>query len=225
MGWRRYVHAGGERSIRGRRTPFASARTGAFHLGPTYGFERKSRRGSRCRLDALKNLYEVHGRQPLFDNFGGQTTRVVGIDRAPLVDELRAMAPSERFERLARPVQSLVADVLRLDADQTVEREVGFFDMGVDSLMAVQIKDRIQQLVGRELTPSLCFDYPTIVALIEHLLRQLFPESETDESDLRILTDVRPVSQPPVDECRVEDMLDEQIAALIDEEMKALNLE
>lgn len=173
----------------------------------------------------LKNLYEVHGRQPLFDNFGGQTTPVVGIAHAPLVNELRAMAPSERFERLARPVQSLVADVLRLDGDQVVEREVGFFDMGVDSLMAVQIHDRIQRLVGRELPPSLCFDYPTIVAMVEHLLQQLFPESETDESDSRILTDVRPVPRPPIDECRVEELLDEQIAALIDEEMKALNLE
>jgi acyl carrier protein len=173
----------------------------------------------------LKNLYEVHGRQPLFDNFGGQTTPVVGIAHAPLVDELRAIAPSERFERLARPVQSLVADVLRLDGDQVVEREVGFFDMGVDSLMAVQIHDRIQQLVGRELPPSLCFNYPTIAALVEHLLQQLFPESETDESDSRILTDVRPVPRSPIDECRVEELLDEQIAALIDEEMKALNLE
>ena len=173
----------------------------------------------------LKNLYEVHGRQPLFDNFGGQTTPVVGIDHAPLVNDLRAMTPSERFKRLARPVQSLVADVLRLDGDQVVEREVGFFDMGVDSLMAVQIHDRIQQLVGRELPTSLCFDYPTITAMVEHLLQQLFPESETDESDSRILTGVRPVPRSPIDEYRVEELLDEQIAALIDEEMKALNLE
>jgi acyl transferase domain-containing protein/SAM-dependent methyltransferase len=173
----------------------------------------------------LKNLYEVHGRQPLFDNFGGQTTPVAGIGQAALVEDLRAMAPSERFERLARPVQSLVADVLRLDAGQVVEREVGFFDMGVDSLMATQIKDRIQQLVGREFPPSLCFDYPTIIALVEHLLRQLFPESETGESDSPILKDVRPVGRSRIDECRVEDLLDEQIAALIDEEMKALNLE
>jgi acyl carrier protein len=173
----------------------------------------------------LKNLYEVHGRQPLFDNFGGQKTPVVGINQSPLVDDLRAMAPSERFERLARPVQSLVADVLRLDGNHVVEREVGFFDMGVDSLMAVQINERIQQLVGREFPPSLCFDYPTIIALVEHLLQQLFPESETDESDSRILTDVRPVPRSLIDECRVEDLPDEQIAALIDEEMKALNLE
>jgi len=185
---------------------------------------------SRCAVvdvdwTRLKNLYEVHGRQPLFDNVGGQTTPVVGTDRATLVDDLRVMAPSERFERLARPVQSLVADVLHLDGGHVVEPEVGFFDMGVDSLMAVQIKDRIQRLVGREFPSSLCFDYPTIKALVEHLLQQLFPESETDESDARRLTDIRPVTRTPVDVCRVEDLRDEQIAALIDEEMKALNLE
>ncbi|HEY9405351.1 MAG TPA: SDR family NAD(P)-dependent oxidoreductase [Pyrinomonadaceae bacterium] len=173
----------------------------------------------------LKNLYEVHGRRPLFDNFGGQTTPVAGTGQSPLVNDLRAMARSERFERLARQVQSLVSDVLRLDGDQVVEREVGFFDLGVDSLMAVQIKDRIQQLVGREFPSSLCFDYPTVAALVEHLLQQLFPESETDETDSHTLTNIRPAPQALLDECRVEDLLDEQIAALIDEEMKALNLE
>ncbi len=173
----------------------------------------------------LKNLYEVHGRQPLFDNFGGQTAQVVGADRATLVADLRATAPSERFERLARPVQSLVADVLGLDGDHVVERERGFFDMGVDSLMAVQIMDRIQRLIGRQFPPSLCFDYPTISALVEYLLLQLFPESETDESGSPTLTDVRTVPETLIGEFRIEDLPDEQIAALIDEEMKALNLE
>jgi acyl transferase domain-containing protein len=173
----------------------------------------------------LKNLYEVHGRQPLFENFGGQTAQAAGSEQATMVTELRAMAPSERFERLARRVQSLVADVLRLDADHPVERELGFFDMGVDSLMAVQIRLRIQQLLGREFPASLCFDYPTVVALVEHLLRQLFPENETDESDSQTPADIRPAPASPIDECRVEDLLDEEIAALIDEEMKALNLE
>jgi acyl transferase domain-containing protein len=173
----------------------------------------------------LKDLYEVHGRQPLFDNVGSQTAQVVGIEQATLVAELRAMEPGERFERLARPVQSLVADVLRIDGDQTLERELGFFDMGVDSLMAVQIKDRIQQLLGREFSASLCFDYPTIVALVEHLLEQLFPECETDDSGPRARTDTRPVPRPLIDEVQIQDLFDEQIAALIDEEMKALNLE
>lgn len=173
----------------------------------------------------LKSLYEVHGRQPLFENFGGGTAQVAGIEQATLAAELRAAAPSERYERLARRVQSLVADVLRLDAGHVVERELGFFDMGVDSLMAVQIVDGLRQLLGREFPPSLCFDYPTVKALAEQLLRQLFPESEADESDSHTPTDVRPAAEPLVDGRRVEDLLDEQIVALIDEEMKALNLE
>jgi acyl transferase domain-containing protein/acyl carrier protein/SAM-dependent methyltransferase len=173
----------------------------------------------------LKSLYEVHGRQPLFDNFGGQTARAVGSEQAALVAELRATAPSERFERLACQVQTLVADVLRLDGDRVVEREQGFFDMGVDSLMAVQIMDRIQRLLGREFPPSLCFDYPTVAALAEHLLSQLFPESETGAGDSHTPTDVRPVPKSPIDERRVEDLPDEQIAALLDGEMKALNLD
>jgi acyl transferase domain-containing protein len=106
----------------------------------------------------LKDLYQVHGRQPLFDNVGGPTGTGVSVEQTALVAELRVIAPGERFERLARAVEATIADVLRLDANHTVDRQLGFFDMGVDSLMAIQIKDRVQQLLGRELPASLCFD-------------------------------------------------------------------
>jgi acyl carrier protein len=173
----------------------------------------------------LKDLYQVHGRQPLFDQMGGQDADAVTIEQATLVAELRTIAPGERFERLARPLESLIADVLRLDGDHTVDRELGFFDMGVDSLMAIQIKDRIQQLVGRELPASVCFDYPTVVALVDHLLAELFAERDTDGSGPRAPRDIRAVPRPVIDEGEIQDLSDEQIAALIDGEMKALNLE
>ena len=87
--------------------------------------------------------------------------------------------------------------------------------------MAIQIKDRVQQLLGREFSASLCFDYPTIATLVEHLLEQLFPERETDGSGPRALPDIRVVPRPMIDEGQVQNLSDEQIAALIDVEMKA----
>nr|AEH26539.1 polyketide synthase [uncultured Acidobacteria bacterium C5] len=170
----------------------------------------------------LKDLYQVHGRQPLFEIMGGQDAAAVSLEQATLVAELEGSAPGERFERLARPVESVIADVLRLDGDHTVDRELGFFDMGIDSLMAIQIKDRMQQLLGRELPASLCFDYPTVLALVGHLLQELFPSREHDGPLPR---DVRAVPRPAIDDTRIEDLSDEQIAALIDGEMKALHLE
>ncbi|HWI18785.1 MAG TPA: SDR family NAD(P)-dependent oxidoreductase, partial [Vicinamibacterales bacterium] len=164
----------------------------------------------------LKDLYQVHSRQPLFALVGEQDARAVSSAASALVAELQVMAPEDRMERLSVPIEAAVADVLRLSGGETVERDRGFFDMGVDSLMSVQIKDRIQQLLGREYPASLCFDYPTVSSLVVHLLEDLFPTAAAAPAT---------PARPAVDERAIQELSDEQVAALIDEEMKALNLE
>jgi myxalamid-type polyketide synthase MxaE and MxaD len=169
----------------------------------------------------LKDLYQAHGRQPLFDRVGPQEVLAVTGAPAPLVDELAALTAAARFDALARPVEAAIADVLRLDSDRIIERELGFFDMGVDSLMSIQIKDRIQQLLGREFPASLCFDYPTVTTLVAHLLRELFPDRAVEAAPVRAAAATPAV----IDESVIQQKSDEQVAALIEEEMKALNLE
>jgi acyl transferase domain-containing protein/acyl carrier protein/SAM-dependent methyltransferase len=169
----------------------------------------------------LKDLYQAHGRQPLFDRVGPQEVLAVTGAPSPLVDELAALTAAARFDALARPVEAAIADVLRLDSDRIIERELGFFDMGVDSLMSIQIKDRIQQLLGREFPASLCFDYPTVTTLVAHLLRELFPDRAVEAAPVRAAA----ATPAAIDESVIQQMSDEQVAALIEEEMKALNLE
>jgi NAD(P)-dependent dehydrogenase (short-subunit alcohol dehydrogenase family)/acyl carrier protein len=169
----------------------------------------------------LKDLYQAHGRQPLFDRVGDDTTTLTNT-HAPLVAELQATDAAHRFERLARPLESAIADVLGLDGDHALDRELGFFDMGVDSLMSIQIKDRIRQLVGRDFPASLCFDYPTVTTLVHHLLHELFP------ADAPPVPDRRSRHQHPtagaVEETAVAQLTDDEIAVLIESEMKALDL-
>lgn len=169
----------------------------------------------------LKDLYQVHSRQPLFDLVGAQDALTVSSAASALVAELQVMPPADRIERLAVPIEAAVADVLRLSGSETVERDRGFFDMGVDSLMSVQIKDRVQQLLGREYPASLCFDYPTVSSLVAHLLDDLFGVRESAPSPGQGAS----ARRTAVDESAIKELTDEQVAALIDEEMKALNLE
>jgi NADP-dependent 3-hydroxy acid dehydrogenase YdfG/acyl carrier protein len=173
----------------------------------------------------LKDLYQVHSRQPLLDLVGAQDSMAVSSAAAALIAELRAMSPADRIERLSVPIEAAIADVLRLSGNEVVERDRGFFDLGVDSLMSVQIKDRVQQLLGREYPASLCFDYPTVLSLVAHLLDDLFGSHEGGPSQGRKQGQGQPPTRQAIDESTIKELTDEQVAALIDEEMKALNLE
>ena len=48
------------------------------------------------------------------------------------------------------------------------------FDLGIDSLTAVELKNRLQSGLDILLGATLVFDYPTVEALVDHLLEELF---------------------------------------------------
>ena len=59
-----------------------------------------------------------------------------------------------------------------------------FLDLGTDSLMAVELRNRLfGQFGGKfDISPTAVFDYPTLGELAAHLVSQL-PDSETPPAD------------------------------------------
>ena len=62
-----------------------------------------------------------------------------------------------------------MAEVTRIDAAE-IREEAGFFDLGMDSLMAVELRRRLEQAVGKELPATLAMDYPRLVDVADYLL-------------------------------------------------------
>jgi len=92
-----------------------------------------------------------------------------------LLRQIESARPSERARVLLAGIQSEVAHVLGADGVEGIDPQQGFFDMGLDSLMAVELKTRLSSALKRNLPASLMFQYPNIEALAEHLLRDLAP--------------------------------------------------
>ncbi len=90
-----------------------------------------------------------------------------------LLSRLRNAPPAEREDVLAAFLQQEVQAVLRLNA--TPAPTVEFSDLGMDSLMAVELRNRINRGFAGEYVASntVVFDYPSITGLARHLAGEL----------------------------------------------------
>jgi len=93
--------------------------------------------------------------------------------RVSFVDQLKQAPPEEQLKLLARRVTEEVNKVLALDASHTPNPKQGFTDIGLDSLMAVELSNRLQKELGRSLPSTLTFEYPTIEALTNYLATEV----------------------------------------------------
>jgi acyl transferase domain-containing protein/acyl carrier protein len=83
-------------------------------------------------------------------------------------------APEDKkFGMVVELVRDSVAAVLTLDADSLPDDNQGFFQMGMDSLMSVELRDRLQAAVGRALPTTLAFEHPTVSAVSRFLAEEV----------------------------------------------------
>ena len=90
-----------------------------------------------------------------------------------LLTRLRQAPSAEHEPLLASFLREQLQAVLRLPAPPAAK--VGFFDLGMDSLMAVEFRNRLNRALSGEYTApnTVVFDYPNIEALGGHLAREL----------------------------------------------------
>ncbi|HVC19686.1 MAG TPA: MupA/Atu3671 family FMN-dependent luciferase-like monooxygenase [Vicinamibacterales bacterium] len=119
----------------------------------------------------FKDLFESRGRRPLLERVdareaaaGDRTSASTELARA-----LAAVGGEERRRQLVAHLQQQVAAVLALPGGRLPDPRGGFFEMGMDSLMALELKKRLQADFGVELRATAVFNYPTVQALADFL--------------------------------------------------------
>ncbi len=60
--------------------------------------------------------------------------------------------------------------VLALDEAEPLDRRQGLRELGMDSLMAVKLRNALQRSIGHPLRSTLAFDFPTVEAIARHVL-------------------------------------------------------
>ena len=80
----------------------------------------------------------------------------------------------------------LARELLLAEADFDLDRP--FAEYGLNSVMAMSVRRDTELFVGIELSATMLFNYPTIVALAEHLAKKVCPQPESD-SEIDVLDD------------------------------------
>jgi acyl carrier protein len=102
-----------------------------------------------------------------------ETTKGPAATHAGIRSELERAAPAERQRLLLGFVRERTASVLALDRTEEVDIRKPLSELGLDSLMAVELRNLLGSGLGltKTLPATLVFDHPSIVELSEYLGR------------------------------------------------------
>jgi myxalamid-type polyketide synthase MxaB len=103
----------------------------------------------------------------------GEVPEPDGGAKPPAFTKWGGISDGDALRQLETHTQSMVAEVLGLRPPQVPDRQQGFFDMGMDSLMAIELKNRLESALGMPLPSTLAFEYPTVHDLSAFLIREI----------------------------------------------------
>ncbi len=95
-----------------------------------------------------------------------------GAAPATLARGLAGRPADERRALLLDLVRTQIAAALGLDGPRSVDARSSLKDLGLDSLTAVELRNRLGKATGLRLPATLVFDYPSATALADHLLQE-----------------------------------------------------
>lgn len=124
---------------------------------------------------------------PAEDESIHRSNRERGMSSSPTGIESRADFPAIRQELneadadekemlLVNYIRDMVIKVTRINPENAPDRRQRLMDFGVDSLMAVELRNRLSKGLGLDepLPATLIFDYPTIEVIARYLVKKMF---------------------------------------------------
>ena len=124
----------------------------------------------------------------------------------PFLATLAALPFDEAKEQLLAAIGGQVAAVLGVNDPQTIDPTQRLFEVGIDSLMAIELRSRLQSRLGCPLPSTLVFDYPTVAEMTDFVQQEHLPAPQAP-----------PMENDPawMDDDQLADLSEEALEALL----------
>nr|WP_165436422.1 type I polyketide synthase [Amycolatopsis suaedae] len=135
--------------------------------------------------------------------------RVAASDAATaLRGRLAELSETDRSRHVLDIVREHLGAILGHGGAAGVDPDRGFLDLGLDSLMAVELRNRLDAATGLRLPSTLVFDHPTPQGVANHLLSKLSPGLVADPGATEDAAIRRALGAVPIDRLRASGLLD-----------------
>jgi acyl carrier protein len=109
----------------------------------------------------------------LRDLIRAPVARAVAEVGVSLAQRLSEASEGDRERVVLEMVRGEVASVLGHESSAAVGESRAFKELGFDSLVAIELRNRLNRVTGMRLPSTLIFNYPTPIALARHLLSEM----------------------------------------------------
>ncbi|MFX3681339.1 MAG: SDR family NAD(P)-dependent oxidoreductase [bacterium] len=162
----------------------------------------------------FRSLVELQRPKPLLAELAattGSADTTVTTGPSALVTTWTDLEVGDRIPAIQTWLQGELATTLGLKSNRLPDPSAGFFDLGIDSLLAVEFRNRLVAAIGQPLPTTLAFDHGNTTALAAYIFGKLWsPSSAPNPTEAGSLA---PPAPPAIAESASADDIEDALTA------------
>ncbi|NEQ68439.1 MAG: SDR family NAD(P)-dependent oxidoreductase, partial [Symploca sp. SIO2D2] len=151
---------------------------------------------------------------PFLEAFASRKLQKETTKDEKFLEQLAVALESERNQIMTDYLQVKIGKLLGFAQSKLPNPELGFFDMGMDSLLTVELRNILSSNLDCSISAAKLFETSNIQNLAEHLITEIFPEEQDQEVEIN---DSENTPNLDFAQVKTEEKIDNAIAAELQE--------